>query len=360
MTPQNKKLKFGFTLIELLVVIAIIGVLSTMAIIALGNARAKARDSKRVADIKQISTALELYYADYGYYPTIITPGNALASADGTKTYMGKIPTNPTPRNDGSCGAGDYSYSVNGNNSLFSISTCLGSGSNNINTGVASYSPNGLFSCGQKISDVEGNQYDTVQIGTQCWTKQNINTGTTQLCAGAPGIYCVTNPSDDTKIEKYCYNNNLSSCNTGGTFYQWSEAMNLPISCATVDCSAQVTSPHKGICPDAWHIPTDNELKVLDMYLGLSAAEANAYEFRGSHNEDLRLKVGGDTGFNGVLVGFRYPDGSFVYLNTYLTFWGATQGPASAYYRGVYDGYSGIYRNAHDKAYGRSVRCLKD
>ena len=51
----------GFTLIELLVVISIIGLLSTLAVVALGSARAKSRDARRVSDVKQIQTALELY-----------------------------------------------------------------------------------------------------------------------------------------------------------------------------------------------------------------------------------------------------------------------------------------------------------
>lgn len=63
---MNKK---GFTLIELLVVIAIIGLLSTLAVVALGSARTKARDSKRLADLKQLQTALELYYTDQNAYP---------------------------------------------------------------------------------------------------------------------------------------------------------------------------------------------------------------------------------------------------------------------------------------------------
>ncbi len=59
----------GFTLIELLVVIAIIGLLSTLAVVALNSARSKARDAKRVSDIKQIQTGLELHYADNTGYP---------------------------------------------------------------------------------------------------------------------------------------------------------------------------------------------------------------------------------------------------------------------------------------------------
>ncbi|NCN25789.1 prepilin-type N-terminal cleavage/methylation domain-containing protein, partial [Candidatus Falkowbacteria bacterium] len=70
----------AFTLIELLVVIVIIGVLATLATVAVSSARGRARDAKRVSDLKQISTALEMYYADYFSYPNLITPGQALTS----------------------------------------------------------------------------------------------------------------------------------------------------------------------------------------------------------------------------------------------------------------------------------------
>ncbi|MBI1961429.1 MAG: type II secretion system protein [Parcubacteria group bacterium] len=108
---MHQKIKHsGFTLIELLVVIAIIGLLSTLAVVALNNARAKGRDAKRVSDIKSVQTALELYFADKNTYPvvasglilggtggkTLSQTGNFSDTISGT-TYMGKVPTNPTP-----------------------------------------------------------------------------------------------------------------------------------------------------------------------------------------------------------------------------------------------------------------------
>lgn len=101
----------GFTLVELLVVIAIIGLLSTLAVVSLGSAREKARDAKRISDIRQIQTALELYFADAGIYPVQASPGIELggtsagalcstglqadAAACGTNTiYMGQVPQN--------------------------------------------------------------------------------------------------------------------------------------------------------------------------------------------------------------------------------------------------------------------------
>ncbi len=101
---MNRK---GFTLIELLVVIAIIGLLSTLAVVALGSAREKSRDARRLSDIKQIQTALELFYTDNNSYPTstvAIDLGTAqyaclnqsgFGAAGCTDAYMGLVPEDP-------------------------------------------------------------------------------------------------------------------------------------------------------------------------------------------------------------------------------------------------------------------------
>lgn len=120
----NKK---GFTLIELLVVISIIGLLSTVILASLNIAKSKANDSKRLADIKQISNALELYYNDRGVYPGLAgSPGwwgYEIISVNNTKwqllqtelsPYLSKLPVDPK-NNDVPCyanGAHFYTYRI--------------------------------------------------------------------------------------------------------------------------------------------------------------------------------------------------------------------------------------------------------
>jgi prepilin-type N-terminal cleavage/methylation domain-containing protein len=76
-TTMRQRRQKGFTLVELLVVISIIGVLATLVLLQLGTARARARDTKRIADVNQVRTAVELYYEDNsGAYPSAISDAN--------------------------------------------------------------------------------------------------------------------------------------------------------------------------------------------------------------------------------------------------------------------------------------------
>ena len=118
-----KTYKKGFTLVELLVVIAIIGLLSTLAIVALNSARQRARDAKRVSDIRQIQTALQLYFDSQNEYPFVaVNPTNLGAGSfvvlssggweavvgAGATVYMGLVPSYPTP--GPAAGAVNYAY----------------------------------------------------------------------------------------------------------------------------------------------------------------------------------------------------------------------------------------------------------
>jgi prepilin-type N-terminal cleavage/methylation domain-containing protein len=117
---QKLRKSSGFTLIELLVVIAIIGILAAVVLVSLNSARAKSRDARRVSDMHQIQTALELFYNDCGQYPSTLTTGaNNGCTGVTFGTYMTSIPTNPSgctvaggATNAGSATAYGYSYNV--------------------------------------------------------------------------------------------------------------------------------------------------------------------------------------------------------------------------------------------------------
>jgi uncharacterized protein (TIGR02145 family)/prepilin-type N-terminal cleavage/methylation domain-containing protein len=419
----------GFTLIELLVVVVIIGIIATLAITSLSSARVKSRDIKRISDIKELSTALFMYYNRQGFYPTIITAGQAIVSPDGKTTYMQVVPSNPTPRNDGLCTDTDYSYTVDDQSraTTYTISTCLGSNTGSAFAGIVGYSPDGFFNfaltytltytagshgaitgtspqtvnygsngtavtavagtgyhfvswsddstqnprtdtnvtanksvtatfainifvCGQKITDSDGNAYDTILIGAQCWMAQNMRTkkypdGT---CIN-PG--CPDASSADNGLGRACYSNTESICTTDGALYTWAAAMN-----------SSTTEGAQGICPNGFHIPTDNEYKTLEMSLGMSQVEADAEAWRGTHNEGTQLQTGGTSGFNGIIAGWRINDGiTFGWRSTIAFIW------SSSSYDGTYkwdrrlaSGGTQVYRTYENREYSFSIRCLKD
>lgn len=132
-----KNARKGFTLIELLVVIAIIGLLSTLAVVALNSARQRSRDAKRVADIRQIQTALELGFSETNGYPVgsslVLGTGTGLvlcnaggaqfvaaqSSCGAGTVYMGLVPANPAPN------GAPYTYTSASGSSSYSITFTL-------------------------------------------------------------------------------------------------------------------------------------------------------------------------------------------------------------------------------------------
>jgi len=148
-TRKNTTHSRGFTLIELLVVIAIIVILSTIAMIALQNARAKGRDTRRVADVDQMQTALALYYRDKGQYPAtndfVVGASLTATTSAGTVIYMATIPTAPTPA-DGTCSNSDntYRYVSMANGKRYAIYYCLGGLVGDVGSGQRAASSNGI------------------------------------------------------------------------------------------------------------------------------------------------------------------------------------------------------------------------
>jgi uncharacterized protein (TIGR02145 family) len=95
----------------------------------------------------------------------------------------------------------------------------------------------------------QGKNYSTIQIGTQCWMKQNMNAGT-RINGNVP-------QTDNGIIEKHCYNDVEDSCDIYGGLYQWNEMMQY-----------LTTESTRGICPEGYHIPSSAEWDILANYLG--------------------------------------------------------------------------------------------
>ena len=190
----------------------------------------------------------------------------------------------------------------------------------------------------------DSTQYPLTLIGEgekqQCWMAKNLNYGTR--------IAGTSEQTDNAVVEKYCYDDTESNCTTDGGLYQWDEAMQY-----------STTTGAQGICPSGWHIPTDDEYKTLEKNLGMSQSDADATGWRGT-NEGTKLKVGGSSGFEGVLAGYRGTDGLFHYRGTYAYFWSSLDSGSSAWSRYLYSNKTTVYRVANNKLYGFSVRCIKD
>ena len=268
------KNKLAFTLVEMLVVIAVIGILTTLAVVAVQNSRESTRNAKRVADIKQIQNALELYYNDNNAYPNTLIPGEVLSS--NSITYIQQIPSAPTP-NDGDCSEQengftyvtsklqfDYFnvvangtnhntyYQCSNSNNYYNIYFCLSANTGSFLAGKVIASSQGLnsWTCGDSFLDYRDEQfYKTVQIGNKCWMAENLNYD--DGCASASF-------SGDPGQANWCgcYDNNSSSCDIFGKLYQWRAAM-----------KESESEEAQGICPDGWHIPDEDEIDEMIDYV---------------------------------------------------------------------------------------------
>ncbi|MBU0765860.1 MAG: fibrobacter succinogenes major paralogous domain-containing protein [Bacteroidetes bacterium] len=210
------------------------------------------------------------------------------------------------------------------------------------------------WTCGiHKLTDVrDSHGYNTVLINNQCWMAENLNIGT-MINSTAPGQL----QTDNSVIEKYCYGNNATDCNTYGGLYEWYEMMQYNSSDAGNPGATQ------GICPPGWHLPTDAEWTVLTDYLGgLTVAGGKMKETGTVHWNSPNTGADNSSGFTGLPGGSRdYWDGLFYGLGESSDHWSATESNSTrAWKRYMYYDYADVNSFFYEKTNGFSVRCIKD
>jgi uncharacterized protein (TIGR02145 family) len=116
--------------------------------------------------------------------------------------------------------------------------------------------------CSSFVDERDGKTYRSVTIGSQTWMGSALDYG--EFAPRGAGL-------DAGTVPKHCPLNDPVWCHRVGAEYRWSVAMALPLRCETEDCLALVQSPHRGICPSGFHVPTPAEVTILLETVGTSS-----------------------------------------------------------------------------------------
>ncbi len=200
-------------------------------------------------------------------------------------------------------------------------------------------------------SDITGNIYSTVVIGTQLWMQSDLKTTRYNDNALIPNVTDNT-AWEDLTSDAYCWYGNNPSVTTYGILYNW-----------------YAVETDK-LCPTGWHVPTDDEFKILERFLGMTPAEADNTGWRGT-NQGTQLKSTStwtpstgtnSSGFTALGGGYRWGvEGTFADFGTVAYWWSSNlhwSDATKALYRRLDSSENRVYREGVIKAGGKFVRCI--
>jgi uncharacterized protein (TIGR02145 family) len=203
------------------------------------------------------------------------------------------------------------------------------------------------------VTDVDGNTYKTIQIGTQVWMAENLRT--TKYRNNTP----ITNITDNTQWQNNTtgawsyYNNNATNNTPYGKLYNWYAVANT-----------------NGICPTGWHIPTDAEWNKLTKFLDPTAdttqccSNTAGGKMKSTGTQywlSLNTDATNSSGFSGLPGGGRADGGTFFAIGNDGYWWSSEDGDAvNAWVRGLYSTSGRVERFTLNKTFGLSVRCVRD
>jgi uncharacterized protein (TIGR02145 family) len=206
-------------------------------------------------------------------------------------------------------------------------------------------SPVPSFSCGTTtVTDVDGNSYATVQIGTQCWTQSNLKVSKYRDGSSIPNITDGTLWTNSSSTGAWCnYNNDANNGTTYGKLYNW-----------------YAVNDSRGLCPTGWHVPTDAEWTTLENHLGGSSVAGGAMKSTTGWNAPNTAATN-SSGFTGLPGGDRNNIGGFINVGSNGLWWSSSAaGSGHAWYRNMYYNYAEVSRGNGAHRAGLSVRCVRD
>jgi uncharacterized protein (TIGR02145 family) len=205
------------------------------------------------------------------------------------------------------------------------------------------------FICGESLYDKrDNNQYQTVEIGEQCWMAEDLR-------------YKCSNYLEGENISTE-WNSSFEACapqgdDYDGLVYQWKAAM-----------AGELDEGVQGLCPNGWYLPTDTDWKELELYLGLDIKEVNRVDWRGlgigdqlksfEFNWCFNNDNCGTSGFKAIPGGHRETSGKLGYYDKGSYWWSSTSEGPNVWGRSLRLESSDISRFAINRLNGWSVRCL--
>jgi uncharacterized protein (TIGR02145 family) len=259
--------------------------------------------------------------------------------------------TSPNPTISGSSsidgGAGNGLYSATATNLLpntiyyiraYATNSAGTAYGQDVQVNTATFSP--------PVTDIDGNVYGTVVIGTQTWMAENLKTNRYKDGSSIPYVLD-NNVWSNLGSGAWCYYNH-DNTNNGlyGKLYNW-----------------YAVTDARGLCPAGWHVPTDSDLIILGNYLGGLLIAGGKLKAVSSLWSSPNNSASNQSGFSALPSGFRRYDGPFGGISQYFQFWATNEKSMT----NGQDWYL-IYLNenltktvnGNGKAAGLSVRCLKD
>jgi uncharacterized protein (TIGR02145 family) len=238
------------------------------------------------------------------------------------------------------------------------------------------------------LTDIDGNIYRTITIGSKTWMAENlrvthfpdstpIKNVDNRLIDGAKGNKLGWNALNDGNSHldaAFCWYNNDSSSNAQsyGALYTWAAAMGIKNEYDSIINQIYIV---QGVCPDGWHLPSDQEWMELEHNLGLSPKDTSTNYWRGlslgsslanqkdlwKEGELIKDTAFSKSGFSAIPSGYRHSGGDFYGLHERSIWWSSTiKSETWAWGRDILYKRSDIRRANYSKSNGHSIRCIKD